>query len=63
MECKFNTDYYYNECLKGYAAIYLDELEKIMQYKKKNTRDNTITNTSILIYRSIYFRKKVKNSY
>ena len=58
MECKFNTDYYYNECLKGYAAIYLDELEKIMQYKKKNTRDNTITNTSILLVFA-YLRHKI----
>lgn len=49
MECKFNTDYYYEDCLNGYAGIYIDEIEKIMQYKKKYTKDNTVTNTSILL--------------
>ncbi len=49
MKCKFNTDYYYDECSDGFAAIYLDELEKIMSYKKANSKDSTINNTTILL--------------
>lgn len=58
MECKFNTDYYYKDCLNGYAGIYIDEIEKIMQYKKKYTKDNTVTNTSILLVFA-YLRHKI----
>lgn len=59
MKCKFNTDYYVNECSNGYAVVYLDELEKIMSYKKENSKDSTLTNTSILLVFS-YFRNKIR---
>lgn len=49
MKCKFNTDYYYDECSDGFAAIYLDEIEKIMSYKKANLKDSTVNNTTILL--------------
>lgn len=58
VQCKFDTNYYYNECTKGYAALYLDEIEKIMNYKKKNSKDSTITNTTILLVFA-YFRNKI----
>ena len=28
MKCEFNMDYYVEECKKGYAVVYLDEIEK-----------------------------------
>lgn len=59
MKCKFNTNYYYDECSNGFAVLYLDEIEKIMEYKKENSKDNTITNTTILLVLS-YFRNKIK---
>ena len=34
MKCKFDMDYYYDSCSDGYAAIYLDEIEKILNYQK-----------------------------
>lgn len=49
MKCEFNTDYYYDDCSDGFAAIYLDEIEKIMNYKKLNSKDSTINNTTILL--------------
>lgn len=58
MKCKFNTQYYFNECSNGYAALYLDEIEKIMNYKKKNSKDSTITNAIILLVFA-YFRNKI----
>lgn len=58
MKCKFNTQYYYKECSIGYAALYLDEINKIMNYKKKNSKDSTITNTTILLVFA-YFRNKI----
>lgn len=49
MKCRFDTAYYYEQCSDGYAAIYLDELEKIMSYKKENSKDSTLNNTTILL--------------
>jgi len=49
MKCRFNTDYYYDNCSNGYAAIYLDELGSIMSYQKDNSKDSTINNTTILL--------------
>lgn len=49
MKCKFDTAYYGEQCSEGYAAIYLDELEKIMGYQKKNSKDGTLNNTTILL--------------
>ena len=59
MKCWFHLDYYHEECSNGYAVIYLDELEKIMNYKKNNSKDNTITNTTILLVFS-YLRNKIR---
>lgn len=49
MKCKIDMEYYYNECSNGYAAIYLDEIEKIMAYKKENSKDSTLNNATILL--------------
>lgn len=49
IECKFNSDYYSEECSNGYSSVYLDEIEKIMQYKKKNENDTAITNVKIFL--------------
>lgn len=58
MKCQFDMDYYYNECSDGYAVVYLDEIEKIMKYQKTNSKDNTITNTIILLVFA-YLRHKI----
>lgn len=57
MKCKFNMDFYYDKCSEGYAIIYLDELEKIMNYK--NLQGNSISNAIILLVFA-YFRNKIK---
>lgn len=59
IKCKFNMNYFYEECSNGYATLYLDELEKIMQYEKENTKDNSITNANILLVFA-YLRNKIK---
>ena len=51
--------HYYEECSNGYAAIYLDELEKIMNYKKENSNDNTLNNATILLVFA-YLRNKIR---
>ena len=57
MKCQFNTEYYYEECSKGYAIVYLDELKKIMAYK--NLQGNSISNVLLLLVFS-YFRYKIR---
>ena len=57
MKCKFNIEYYYEECSEGYAVVYLDELRKIMNYK--NSQGNSISNTTLLLVFA-YFRNKIK---
>ena len=59
MKCKFNASYYYEECSNGYAVVYLDEIDKIMNYKKNNSKDSAITNTTILLVFS-YLRNKIR---
>lgn len=59
MKCMFDTNHYYEECSNGYAAIYLDEIEKIMSYKKGNLKDSTLNNTTILLVFS-YLRNKIR---
>lgn len=60
MKCKFNSDYYYDDCSDGFAAIYLDEIEKIMSYKKTgNSKDSTINNIIIFIV-FCYLRLKIR---
>lgn len=49
MKCKFDTAYYREQCSEGYAAIYLNELEKIMGYQKENSKDGMLNNTTILL--------------
>mgnify|MGYP003303508154 CR=1 FL=1 len=56
MKCKFNTEYYYNQCSNGYAIIYLDEMQKILDYK--NLQGNSIDN-AILLLVFAYFRNKI----
>ena len=59
IKCIFNTDYYYDKCSDGFAVVYLDEIEKIMNYKKKNSKDSTINNATILLTFS-YLRNKIR---
>lgn len=58
MKCKFDMSNYYESCSDGYAVIYLDELEKIMNYKKENLKDGTLNNTAILLVFA-YLRNKI----
>lgn len=48
MKCEFDSDKYEEEC-KRFAVVYLDELNKILNYKKTNTKDAHLTNTTILL--------------
>lgn len=59
IKCEFNMAHYYKECSNGYAVIYLDELKKIMSYKKENLKDSTFNNTTILLVFS-YLRNKIR---
>ena len=59
MKCRFDTDYYYDDCSDGFAAIYLDEIDKIMNYQKTNSKDGTINNTTILLVFA-YLRHKIR---
>ena len=59
IKCEFNMAHYYEECSNGYAVIYLDELKKIMSYKKENLKDSTFNNTTILLVFS-YLRNKIR---
>lgn len=59
IKCKFDANYYYEDCSNGYAAIYLDEIEKIMNYKKENSKDNTLNNATILLVFA-YLRNKIR---
>ena len=56
MKCKMDSDYYYNECSNGYAVVYLDELEKILNYK--DSKGSSLLNTYILLVFA-YFRYKI----
>ena len=49
MKCKFDIGRYYESCSNGYAVVYLDEIEKIKNYKKENVKDSTINNMTILL--------------
>ena len=59
MKCKFDTDYYYDDCSDGFAVVYLDEIEKIMCYKKENSKDGTLNNTTILLVFA-FLRNKIR---
>lgn len=58
IECEFNNDYYEQERSKGYSVVYVDEIEKIMNYKKSNSNDNVLTNNIILLVFA-YLRYKI----
>ena len=58
MKCKLDTENYYNECSEGYSVLYLDEIDKIINYKRDNIKDNTINNMSILLVFA-YLRNKI----
>lgn len=57
MKCKFDMEYYYDKCSNGYAVVYLDELQKIMDYK--NLQGNSVNNTTLLLVFS-YLRNKIR---
>ena len=56
MKCKFDTEYYYKQCSEGYSIIYLDELQKIIDYD--NLQNNSIDNAIVLLVFA-YFRNKI----
>lgn len=49
MKCVFDVANHYDECSNGFAVIYLDEIEKIMNYKKLNSRDTALNSSTILL--------------
>lgn len=57
MKCQFNMNCYYEKCSEGYAVLYLDEIEKIMNFK--SSQGNSISNTTLLLIFA-YFRNKIK---
>lgn len=56
IKCKLNMEYYFDKCSNGYAVVYLDELQKILNYK--NLQGNSINNTTILLVFA-YLRNKI----
>lgn len=58
MECEFNMDYYYEDCSNGYSVVYLDEIDRIMNYQKTNSKDGFVTNVAILLVFA-YLRYKI----
>lgn len=59
MKCSFNVANYYDDCSDGFAVIYLDEIEKIMSYKKSNSKDSTLNNSTILLVFS-FLRHRIR---
>ena len=59
MKCSFNAANYYDDCSDGFAVIYLDEIEKIMNYKKSNSKDSTLNNTTVLLVFS-FLRNRIR---
>lgn len=60
MECEFESETYEENCKGSFATLYLDEIEKILKYKKKNVKDTSLTNTTILLVFA-YFRARIYN--
>ena len=58
MKCKFDSEHFFAQCHNGYSAIYLDEMETIMNYKKENSKDSTVNNFIILLVFA-YLRHKI----
>lgn len=59
IKCKFNAEHYFAQCYNGFSAIYLDEIETIMNYKKENSKDSTVNNFIILLVFA-YLRHKIR---
>lgn len=59
MRFKFNSNYYSEECSNNYSSVYLDEIEKIMQYKKKNEKGTSVTNVRIFLVFA-YLRYRIR---
>lgn len=59
MKCKFNSAYYYDDCSNGFSIVYLDEVEKIISYKKDNSKDNVLNNSTILLVFA-YLRNRIQ---
>lgn len=57
MKCKINMEHYYERCSEGYAVVYLDELQKIMDYK--NLQGNSVNNITILLVFA-YLKNKIR---
>lgn len=49
MKCLFDTAKYYEQCSSGFAVVYLNEIEKIMNYEKSNSKDGILNNSTILL--------------
>lgn len=59
IKCKLNVDYIKQECKEGgFSVLYLDEIKKIMNYKKENSKDGFLTNATILLVFA-YLRYKI----
>lgn len=58
MQCRFDSDYYVEECKNGYSIIYLDEIQKIMNCKRDNSKDSSLNNSTILLVFA-YLRNKI----
>lgn len=56
MKCKLNVDYYYNDCSNGYAVLYLDEIQKIIDYQ---SQENGIANNASILLVFSYLRNKI----
>ena len=54
-----NSQLIYEETQKEFALLYLDEIEKIMQYKSVNKKDTSLNNFSVLLVFS-YLRNVIK---
>ena len=61
IECEFDHDYYYEDYMTGFAVLYFDEIEKIMNYKKEK-KDNLISNSIVLLVFAYLRYKIIKRS-
>lgn len=56
LKCVFHMDDYFKICADGYSSLYLDEIEKIMNYKENI--DGNISNSMVLLVFA-YLRHKI----
>lgn len=57
MKCKLRMEYYYDKCSEGYAVVYLDEMQKIMEYQ--NSQGGSVNNITLLLVFA-YLRNKIR---